>query len=267
MAKKIDLVIIDPQIDFCEQGGALFVPGADSDMQRLAAMIRRTGKKLNDIHVTLDSHHAFDIAHPIFWKDSSGKNPAPFTQITTADISGGKYTTSLPGLSSKGEQYVQSLEKGGRYPLVIWPYHCLIGSRGHGVFPELYQVLLEWELSEMAQVDYVTKGSNIYTEHYSAVMADVPDPGDPSTQLNTRLIQTLEEADQIVFAGEAGSHCLANTVRDIANNFSNQKLIEKIVLLTDATSPVTGFEKLQDDFIREMKGRGMKTATTIDFLT
>lgn len=267
MTKKIDLLIIDPQIDFCDPNGALFVPGADGDMQRLSALVKRIGHKLNDIHVTLDSHHCFDIAHPIFWKDSNRKHPAPFTIITVDDVEQGRFTASVPTLQKRALEYVKKLEQNGRYPLVVWPYHCLIGSAGHGIYPDLFAPLLEWEKREIAQVNYVTKGSNIYTEHYSAVQADVPDPADPSTQINTELIRMLEEADEIAVAGEAGSHCLANTVRDIADNFSDDRLVEKIVLLTDATSPVPGFEKLQDDFIKEMTARGMRLATTVDYMS
>ena len=266
MAKKIDLVIIDPQIDFCEPSGALYVKGADDDMKRLARMIRRVGGKLNDIHVTLDSHHAMDIAHPLFWKDAKGKNPDPFTVITVDDVENGKWVTTIPGLNKRGLEYVRALAKNGRYPLVVWPYHCLIGSKGHGVYPDLYEVLVDWEKKELAQVDYVTKGSNIYTEHYSAIQADVPDPADPSTQINTRLLQTLEDTDMIAVAGEAGSHCLANTIRDIANNFTDAKYVEKLVLLIDATSPVTGFEQYQTDFIDEMTKKGMKLVRTDEFL-
>ena len=114
-------------------------------------------------------------------------------------------------------------------------------------------------------VDFVAKGSNIYTEHYSAVQAEVPDPSDPGTQINIGLIQTLDEADVIAIAGEAGSHCLANTVRDIADNFSDES-IKKLVLLTDATSPVPGFEQNQTDFINEMTARGMQLSTTTEFM-
>jgi hypothetical protein len=42
-------------------------------------MIVRLAPKLDDIHVTLDSHRLVDIAHPIWWRDSSGANPDPFT--------------------------------------------------------------------------------------------------------------------------------------------------------------------------------------------
>lgn len=114
--------------------------------------------------------------------------------------------------------------------------------------------------------DFVTKGSNPWTEHFSAVQAEVPDPEDPGTQVNTRLIETLEAADVVLLAGEARSHCLANTVRDVVTHFSDPKLAQKLVLLTDASSDVTGFEAYGDAFLRELLSRGMRTSTTHDFL-
>ena len=37
--ESINLMIIDPQNDFCLKNGSLSVPGADKDMERLAKMI------------------------------------------------------------------------------------------------------------------------------------------------------------------------------------------------------------------------------------
>jgi nicotinamidase-related amidase len=96
-------------------------------------------------------------------------------------------------------------------------------------------------------------------------VADVPDPGDPTTQLNWPLLNLLAASDIIAVAGEAKSHCLANTVQDIADNFGVDN-IKKIVLLEDATSNVTGFDKLGEDFVKNMKARGMQVTTTKDFL-
>lgn len=266
MPQKVHLVVIDPQVDFCDPAGALYVSGAERDMQRLAQMVRRAAPKLDDIHVTLDSHRLIDVAHPIFWKDSSGAHPEPFTIITAAEVEGGRWAPTLPSLYRRMLDYVRGLEANGRYPLCIWPPHCLIGSPGHSVTPELREALLEWEQTRFAMVDYVTKGSNPYTEHYSAVCADVPDPADPGTQINTGLVRTLTEADVVAIAGEAGSHCLANTVRDIAASFGDDSYVKRLVLLEDATSPVPGFEHFQSDFIREMTSRGMQVTTTRDFL-
>lgn len=277
---KIELLIIDPQNDFCHQNGTLFVPGAMEDMARVASMIKRLEEKLDDIHVTLDSHHFVDIAHPIFWMDSSGKNPDPFTIITAADVRNGLYRTTNPQFQARALAYVEGLEMNSRYPLCIWPCHCLIGSWGYSVLNEyapdgspiapLFDALVNWE-KQFAMVDYVTKGSNLWTEHYSAVQADVPDPQDPDTQINIRLIETLQQADIILLAGEARSHCLANTVIDIANNFGEEN-IKKMVLLEDATSDVpdppgtTMFSDFGNKFVTDMKARGMQVSTTTDFL-
>jgi len=160
---------------------------------------------------------------------------------------------------------VRKLEENGRYELTIWPPHCLIGSAGHAVFPCLYAALQQWE-ERFAFVDYVTKGSNIATEHYSAVQADVPDATDPSTQINTELIRILQNADVVAVAGEALTHCLANTVRDIAGNFGEDRFVSKMVLLTDATSGIPGFESVGDAFMAEMAARGLQLSTTAEFL-
>ena len=264
---NIHLLIIDPQNDFCDaERGTLYVPGAAEDMARLAAMVGRCSERLSDIHVTLDSHHLVDIAHPVFWMDGEGNTPAPFSQVSAHDLRSGRWNTRLPSARSRALAYLDDLESGGRYPHTIWPPHCLIGSFGHNVVPVLYDRLAQWEARRFGVVDYVTKGSNLWTEHFSAIQAEVPDPRDPGTQMNTRLIETLETADLILLAGEAGSHCLANTVRDIADGFSEAKYIDKLVLLTDATSPVPGFEAYQDEFIRDMTARGMRLSTTTEIL-
>jgi len=265
--KNVQLVVIDPQNDFCDPKGALYVPGAEEDMGRVAKMVGPAGGQLTDIHVTIDSHHLVDVAHPIMWKNSRGEHPTPFTIITASDVENGVWAPTSPGLTKRMLAYVQSLETGQRYPLCIWPPHCLIGSWGQNVVPGLFDALVKWEQEQFAVIDYVTKGSNIYTEHYGAVQAEVPDPQDPSTQLNTPFIDTLREADVVAICGEAGSHCLANTVRDIANKLGDDSHVKKFVLLIDGTSPVPGFENLQDDFIKEMMGRGMQACKCADFLT
>ena len=264
--KNVHCLLIDPQNDFCDPNGALFVAGADKDMDRAAKMIDRLSDKLEDIHVTLDTHHLVDVAHPIFWKGPDGSHPAPFTIITLNDVKNGTWVPVKPSLISRMTYYVEQLEKGGKYPLCIWPPHCLIGSSGNCIYSPLYEALTKWEEKQFAMVDYVTKGSNIYTEHYSAVAAEVVAPDDPTTQINTTLINALMEADMIAVAGEAGSHCLNSTVRDVAYAFGDDSYVSKIVLLTDCTSPVTGFEASQDQFIKDMTAKGMQLSTSVDFL-
>lgn len=263
--EKIHLVVIDPQHDFCHPEGALPVRGADKDMKRLDRLVRRMSDRLSAIHCTMDNHHIVHIAHPCWWKDRKGRPPAPFTILSAAQVESGEWTTFQPGAYPRSLEYVRKLKANGRYPLCIWPPHCLIGSPGATVVPDLFEAFKQWEEGRHAVMDFVSKGSNPWTEHYSAVQADVPDPDDPGTWINTRFIQTLEEADTILLSGEAGSHCLANTVRDVADHFHSRDYIRKMVFLEDATSPVAGFEAQQEAFVREMTARGMKRCKTDDF--
>jgi len=268
MAKKVVLLVIDGQVDFCDPTGNLYVKGADKDMERLAKMVTRCKGDIDDVICTLDSHHYVHIAHPVWWVDENGNHPNPFTLITEADVLGTrpKWKAFNPGYQQRSVEYVQSLQKNGRYVLCVWPPHCLISGKGYGLQPVLFDALLEWE-KQFAAVNYVTKGSNIFTEHYSACQADVFDPEDPKTGLNTDLIKLLQDPDValIGLAGEASSHCLASTATDIANNFGEEN-IKKITLIEDACSPVTGFEKLATDFINNMTKRGMKVTTSDRFL-
>ncbi len=265
MGMNIHLFIIDPQVDFCSPAGALYVAGAEQDMSRLAALVGRIGDAFDTITVTLDSHHSLDIAHPIFWRDSSGAHPAPFTVISADDVNSGKYTTTHPGMLARATRYVKLLQANGRYPLCIWPPHCLIGSGGHAMVPELFAALRLWEERHLRILNLVTKGSNYWTEHYSAVQADVPDPEDSGTALNWDLIKALKSADTILIAGEALSHCVANTIRDVAENFGLEN-VQKLCLLTDCSSSVAGFERLGEAFVLDLTAMGMQVATSVDYL-
>jgi nicotinamidase-related amidase len=259
--KKVHLMMIDPQVDFCDPKGALFVTGADQDMVHLAAFINANQPRIAEIHCTLDSHQVIHIAHPIFWVNSKGENPPPFTLITDTDVRNGTWRAFHPGLQQHAQKYVDTLKVNGRYVLCIWPPHCLIGSRGHSIVPSVSDALIEWERKTVNRANYITKGSNFLTEHYSGVQADVPDDSDPTTKLNTNLIDALTEADEIWITGEALSHCVANTIRDIANKFGDDN-VKKFVLMEDTSSNVGGFEQMGHDFVKEMVGRGMRLAKT-----
>lgn len=262
---NLQLLIIDPQNDFCHPDGALFVPGAEEDSVRTVGLIRRLKARIDAIHVTMDCHHLLDIAHPLFWVDEAGKPPAPFTIIGVDDLASGRYRTSKPGLQERACEYVRRLAANGRYPLCIWPPHCLIGTWGNNIQNDIASAVQEWEASSLRASDVIFKGSNIATEHYSAVQADVPDPEDPATHLNTGLIRSLAAADVVGVMGQARSHCVANTVRDIADNIG-QEHISKLWLIEDACSDVPGFEELGKRFVSELTGRGMRLSTSDSFL-
>lgn len=258
------LLIIDPQNDFCDKKGALSVPGAEEDCARLSSMIRRLDGGLASIHVTMDTHHLFHIAHPIFWVDKKGSMPKPYTIITSAMLQAGDYRASVPQYQHYAVEYVQTLEKTGKYNLCVWPPHCLVGTWGHNIFDPLASALHEWEDSVPGRiVDFTYKGSNVRTEHYSAIRAEVSDAADPGSRTNFALIERLKTADNIAIAGEALSHCVANTVRDLVTCIP----AEKLIILTDVSSNVPGFEYLGNDFLNEMRDSGIRLMTSGEYLS
>jgi len=269
---KSHLLIIDPQNDFCDiPGAALPVVGANDDMIRLAALIDRIGPKLDDIHVTLDSHRLIDVAHPIWWVNTRGERPAPFTIISADDIANGIWTTRNPAFRERTLNYARKLEAAGKYQICVWPPHCLIGTVGHNVHAVLNEALQRWSDNEYAMVDYVTKGSNPWTEHYGALLAEVPDPDDPGTALNTGFLDIIMEADMVLVAGEALSHCVKETVTQIADNIGSEQ-VKKFHILTDCTSPVPAvpggpdFPAIAKAWLRDMEKRGMRLVASRDVL-
>lgn len=275
---KVTLLVIDAQQDFCSKNGSLYVQGAEKDMDNLGLMIKRCGNKIDEIHTTMDSHNIVDIAHPIWFVDNQGNHPKPFTQIRYEDFDNGVWMTKNPLCSKRTHDYLKSIYGidpatnktnpvlGHRYPHFIWPEHCIIGTEGHNLHPLYKDALLEWEFKQFKISNKVTKGSNPWTEHFSAIKAEVPDSKDPSTQINMGLINAIEQSNIVGVAGEALSHCVANTLRDMIESFSNKDFVKKLWLLTDATSNVSGFENLGTSFINDMKNLGMNFCSTKDFL-
>ena len=270
MTRKVHLITIDPQNDFCiplgpgGEKGALVVAGADQDMSRLGKFISKNKGRIEQIHCSIDSHQYVHIAHPAFWVNSKGEHPAPFTLISEDDVKNGVWRPFRPDLIGIAVNYVETLTKNARYMLCIWPPHCLIGTFGHALVPCVAEALYEWEAYGPNKVNFVAKGSNMLTEHYSAVQADVMYDTDASTKLNTDLIDVLKEADEILITGEALSHCVANTCVDIMTQFGDDQ-IKKFTLLEDTTSSVGGFEKLGQDFVKNAVKKGMKITRTIDW--
>ena len=281
--KKVKLLLIDPQRGFMDPNvteeyknfpfleehiGELYVEGAADDAKHIANFIRDKGKEITSITVTLDSQHVNHIANYIVWlmQNNNGEwvHPDPYTLIPVEDMESGKFRTKNPARNREALEYAKALLDNKRYVLCLWPLHCLIGSPGYDIEKRIYAALVEWEIEYGRHVIKVTKGSNYKTEHYSAVMADVPDPRDPTTSLNKSLIDDLEKYDEILIAGEALSHCVANTVIDIADHIS-EDAVRKFRMLEDGSSPVPGFEQLAQDFIKSMESKGMERIKTTEY--
>jgi len=256
MEKNLVLVIIDPQNDFID--GTLKVHGADGDMNKLSLFIDANHKTISSIYLTLDTHVRLSIFFPGFWRSTvNGKEPPPFTIIKDGDVP----DVWTPININDVFHCASYLENCTGKSLTIWPYHCLIGHQGHNVHTPLLNALQRWEEESGKQVEYVIKGLSQYTEQYSAFKADVIIEDDPSTHLNVHLMNTLLSHKTVVFAGEAKSHCVNMSVRDLVKYAGSG---ERIRVLTDACSNVAGFDDVGILFEYEMRKRGVKFVSTFE---
>lgn len=251
MQQNTVLLIIDMQNDFCMSDGALYIPGAEKDVERTAGFIRENIDYIDHIIITQDNHQVIDISHPFFWKDKNGNHPEPFTQISAEDIISEKWIPKFE--EKKAREYIINLDKQGEFPHTIWPEHCIQGSRGAAITDSIMNRVIEWA-RQGKHYEIIIKGTNPLTEHFGAVRANVPLDTNPETQVNTELINTLARYNKILIAGEAKSHCVANTIKQL---LEYPGIPGKIILMQDCMSSVPGMEHIADSIYSEAENAGV----------
>lgn len=255
---QICLMAIDVQNTFCIPKFELFVggrsgTGAVDDNVRLCEFIYRNFGVITSIYPTMDTHTAMQIFHPVFWVNDAGENPTPLTVISLDDVKNGIWKVN-PAISYSVAQgnymalqkhalhYVQKLSDRGKYPLIIWPYHSILGGIGHALVSSVEEALFFHCLARNSQTGFEIKGGNPLTENYSVLRPEIVDGADgrPIAQKNTRFIQKLLEFDAVIIAGQAKSHCVAWTIDDLLTEIlaHDPNLAKKVYLLEDCTSPV-----------------------------
>ena len=292
------LLLIDVQRDF-HPGGSLAIPSAGDDASRTASFIKKHAASIDRIVMTMDSHHKLHVAHPHFWTDEEGEHPSPFTLISTEDVEAGRWIprkdltwagskikngsliddevfarggSSPPNLyDADGNldivqyciEYTRRLESKGRFKLCIWPEHCLVGSAGHNVVPEVMEAVQCWSGITGGSVEWVHKGENLLTEMYSALSAEVP--VDSGGTYNDGLLESLKGGtERLVMTGQALSHCVNYTVRDIVDRWPEGEM-GKLTVLEDCASSVPGFEAAGEAFVKDMKEAGVMVETSETF--
>jgi nicotinamidase/pyrazinamidase len=235
------LLIIDMQNDFCDERGTLYVPGAQEDVSRLAKFIRLNNVGIKQIILTQDVHKVNDIAHPSFWKNENGEIPKPFTQIKYDDVQENIWIPQF--YETEVKEYLKQLEHQGEYLHTIWPEHCIENSWGAALCDEI-MIEINNRIHNGLLYEIVQKGLNPLTEHFGAFRANIPIATDENTQFNVQLKNKLREAGNIYIAGEAKSHCVANTIKQM---FEFPDLIKKLIIIENCMSNVPNCENLADN--------------------
>ncbi|KKT94530.1 MAG: hypothetical protein UW96_C0020G0005 [Candidatus Collierbacteria bacterium GW2011_GWA1_45_15] len=121
-----------------------------------------------------------------------------------------------------------------------------------------------------SQPTLISKGTNPRTEHYGIFKAEVEDPKDVSTQLNTTILDAIAKHDLIYVAGEAKSHCVLETMNQLVSYFgkTQPETIKKIRFLMDCTSsvqnPNVDFEALANIELEKMVQKGVVLVKSTD---
>ncbi len=269
---RIAALGIDPQLGFCHPGASLYVPGAVEDTQRTLGWLYRNLDKLSGLYFSLDTHHVFQIFHPAWWTNADGEHPPPFTSITRQDVESGRWRPKDPSAA----EYTRQLERAGRYVLTIWPYHTLLGGVSHALVPALMEAAIFYALVRQTAPHFELKGSHPLTENYSVLSPEVSSLGGQAVGgFNQTLVESLTRFDRIYVFGQAKSHCVLSTLRDLADHLKDRALLQKIWILQDAMSPVPAppleplpdalnFPRLAEQGLAELAERGMRLVKTTD---
>src|SRR5215211_7131177 len=236
---RIAVFGIDAQVGFCTPGASLFVPGAVEDMQRAIGFIYRNLDRITGLHFSMDTHRVFQIFHPIFWVDSKGHHPAPFTAITHEEVRSGRWTPVAH--PKECLEYTRKLEASGKYVLTIWPYHTLLGGLSHALVPALMEAAVFHAVARKHQTHFETKGTHTMTENYSVLSPEVTElNGQVVGEFNAPFFKMLMEYDRVYVFGEAKSHCVLSTLNDIREHVQkvDPTMAGKVWILEDAMSPV-----------------------------
>ena len=292
------LLIIDPQVDFHE-GGSLAVAGATADSTNIIKLLN--SKAPAKVIVSLDTHTPTHVGHHGFWVDKDGNHPNSFTPMsvesgTIISRAGAVVTEWMPAraeLKDWALYYVENLPTNGRGTMLVWPDHCLEGSTGHKVYPDLKAKLDTLTVP----VEYHMKGQNEASEMYSLFAAELPvenyefapkdlytggrptqstslsTSGDDATGAflqttdNEKLVLELAEGGRpIVVCGEALSHCVNWSTRDLHRILRSKGLDNPIIVLRDASSAVGGFESAVDKFMEWCAENDVRAITVDEFI-
>ena len=254
---KTWLMLVDVQNTFCLPDFELYVAGrsgtgAVDDNRRLCEFIYRNLGTITRITATMDTHQAMQIFHAIFLVDENGEHPAPYTLVSAEDIRTGKWKFNPAlarhfGISEEEGQerlqyYTNKLEEVEKYSLTIWPYHAMLGGIGHALVSAIEEAVFFHTIARYSGPEFEIKGTSPFTEYYSALGPEILEgpQGERIAEKSSKILSRLRKSDAMVITGQAKSHCVAWTIKDLLEQIqqTDPAQVGKVYLLEDCSSPV-----------------------------
>jgi len=204
------LLIIDPNNDFADSRGGLYVPHADKSIEAIAQYIAENDPEA--IAISLDTHRRYHVGHCAYWQ---GEGVKPFANVHAKDVERGAI---IPTFAPKEQvlTYLRAMESQGKAH-TLWPEHCLVGSWGWALPDVLVQAINAWDELHHGQrsLHVYPKGEYADAEMFS-IFSYVSEPT-PNEQ-GKQVLDQLAQYDEVVVCGFAKDYCVAESVKDLRND-------------------------------------------------
>lgn len=259
--EKIAVILVDYQHDFVDPAGTLSVPGAQDDVARFLTWFYASADRITTIYASLDTHLPYQIFYSSWWRNpQTGEHPQPFTVITEEDVLKRVWEPVAASEHEWSRQYVHRLKQEARKELMIWPYHTMQGTLGHMLSAPISEAIAWHSAARAIEPVYIVKGLTLRTEYYGIFGAEIPDS--PASDLNIALLDAVMAHDKVYIAGEAKSHCVLETERQIARYCQHRpELLQRVYALKDCTSsvqhPLVDFDAMAETELAQLEQAGM----------
>ena len=200
------LLIIDPNNDFTDSLGRLYVPKAEPAVEAIAKYILEENPAA--IYLSQDTHLSYHIGHCAYWTGET----YPFGHVTREDVLSGRIVPR----HAPQEQVLRYLEQLEARKAVhtLWPEHCMLGTWGWAFPLPLTTALKDWHQYNVGRrpLEVYQKGMFADAEMYSIFSYANANTLDPRGQ---QIMAQLATYDQLIVCGFAKDYCVAESVRDL----------------------------------------------------
>ncbi len=105
----------------------------------------------------------------------------------------------------------------------------------------------------------IEKGLDPISDMYGIVHPEY----NPMNRYDDRMINEFRKYDEVIFAGEAASHCVLTSVKQVMVLFEQETVKPRFSILTDCMSPIAGFEEATSAAFDELADRyGLRFLTS-----
>lgn len=247
--EKVLLIGIDFQRDFIDEIGSLAVAGSLQDIYNFLRFFYENFFEISDVILTGDSHNPSQIFHSGWWENERGVNPSDFKSIYYDDIENGKYKPLY--YKAESIEYLKYLKENENRSLVIWPYHCIEGTEGALIEPQIMNMYYVHQIVMNKKHNILFKSQTQLAEMEGAFALDHPGGSDFE---NTDILNEMKNYDKIIIAGESKSHCVLESVKQMLKFHNYDKdFASKIYILEDCMSSLKGFEDFAEEEFKKME--------------